>query len=316
LKPTSIISLVVAVVLVICGLVTCMTAQNMAQSNGEYLFSEIGTENNVRTVDISESDFSKIELIAENVEINIYGRQEKSYIEFINFRDHYYSLSQSTHVLSFDEIPDVMSMLKFWENGFSFKGMRYIFNIGDDKVYENQEKVINVYLQIDTNIKIFDIKSDYCTLNIENMTSETDYNILSKEITVNTTSLRTNSSFNINNSDDVTPADVVNLNFNSTTLTNVNVNSKEIYMNTKLFRYNGEVNFVCDDGLFDLKTVTKTQRLNFDVTSESGKVTVEGAEVRSPYTHTGNESSKAILKIESKNAEINIASDIISSDDK
>ena len=71
MRPQSIVSLIVAVLLVIVGLVTCMIAQNMAQANGEYLFSEIRGEDNVQTVDLTDSEISKIELIVEDAEINI-----------------------------------------------------------------------------------------------------------------------------------------------------------------------------------------------------------------------------------------------------
>ena len=79
----------------------------------------------VNTVDLTESEISKIELIVSDAEINIIGRSEKACIEFVNFRENYYNLSAANRVLSFSEIPDITSMLKFWENGFTFKGMRY-----------------------------------------------------------------------------------------------------------------------------------------------------------------------------------------------
>ena len=40
MKPTSIISLIIAVLLTIVGLVTCFIAQNMAESSGEQLFAD------------------------------------------------------------------------------------------------------------------------------------------------------------------------------------------------------------------------------------------------------------------------------------
>ena len=40
MKPTSIISLIVAFLLVVTGLVTCFIAQNIASANGEFIFAE------------------------------------------------------------------------------------------------------------------------------------------------------------------------------------------------------------------------------------------------------------------------------------
>lgn len=308
MKPTSVISLVVAVILVIVGLVTCMIAQNMAQTNGEYLFSEVRGEDSIQTVDLDGTEISKIELIVENAVINIIGRQEKSYIEFVNFRDNYYSLSQTNRVLSFDEIPNLVSMLKFWENGFSFKGMRYILSFGNDEENTSKEKVINIYLSTDKEIKIFDIKADYCTLNLENMTTGTDYNIETKEITVNSDTLKTTSSFNINAGDNKDAADIVNLNLNTSLITNMEVKAKEFYIDAEMFRCSGNGKIICEDGNIDIATIKKTSTLNFDIKNENGSIFIEGAEVQSPYTYTGDSSLEGTFAIETKNASVNISS--------
>ena len=308
MKPTSIISLIVAVVLVVAGLVTCMIAQNMAQANGEYLFSEVRGEDNVQTVDLTDSDISKIELAADQVEINIIGRQEKSYIEFVNFRDNYYSLSQSNRVLSFDEIPDMASMLKFWENGFSFKGMRYLFTFNNDDEDVERKKVINVFLKSDKEIKIFDIKSDFCTLNIENMTTGTDYIIITKELTLNSNTIKTTSSLSINTGKDIEPADKVNLNMNTSLVTNMSVHAQEIFMDADMFRCSGNGNFICDNGNFDITTIKKTSAQNFDINTEYGSIYIEGVNSGSTYKFTGDESVEGTFRIESRNANINISS--------
>lgn len=313
MKPTSIISLVVSVIIVIVGLVTCMIAQNMAQTNGEYLFSEVRGQDSIQTVDLDGTDISKIELIVENSVINIIGRQEKSYIEFVNFKDNYYSLSQTNRILSFDEIPNLVSMLKFWENGFSFKGMRYILNFSDDSKDENKEKIINIYLSSDKKIKIFDIKADYCTLNLENMTTGTDYNIVTKEITVNSNTLKTASSFNINAGEDMNAADIVNLNLNTSLITNMDVKAKELYIDAELFRCSGNGKIVCDEGNVDISTIKKTSAMNLNITNENGSVFIDGAEVQSPYSHVGDSPSDGTLSIETKNATVNISSSTSSS---
>ena len=56
MKPASIISLVIAVLLVVVGLVSCFIAQNMAKANGEYLFAEDRGADSVYTVDLTDSE--------------------------------------------------------------------------------------------------------------------------------------------------------------------------------------------------------------------------------------------------------------------
>ncbi len=305
MKPASIISLVIAVLLIVVGLVSCFIAQNMAKANGEYLFSEDRGSDLVTTVDLTDSEISKIELIASKVQINIYGRQDKSYIEFVNFKENYYSLSNANRVLSFDEIPDIKSMLKFWENGFSFKGMRYIFNF-NNTVDESKDKVINVYLSSDKEIKIFDIKSDDLVLNISDMTTGTDYNITTKNAVIGGNVLRTSSTFNINAGTSDSPAEKVDLELSTALIQYININVKELNMNADKFRCAGSAAINSESGAISIGTISQLDIINMDLTSASGKITLDGSEVLSPYTHTNVDSARGEIIINTDSSDITI----------
>ena len=284
MKPTSIVSLIIAVLLVILGLVTCMIAQNMATANGEFLFSETREDGLVNTVNLTESEVSKIELIVSDAEINIM-RSDTACIEFVNFRENYYNLSAANRVLSFSEIPDITSMLKFWENGFTFKGMRYILNFKKDQEQApDAKKIINLYLTNDKEIKIFDIQADNCTLNIENMGSATDYNITVNTAEITLSSLKTTSNININAKEADKPAKSVTLNMNRTLAANVNVNADELIMDAKVYRCTASTNIVCETGSVTIESAKKTDTLKMDLDTISGKLLVDGAEQESPFT--------------------------------
>ncbi len=308
MKPASIISLVIAVLLIIVGLVGCFIAQNMAQANGEYLFSESRGENSVQTIDLTESEISKIELIAPDAEINIYGSQEKSYIEFVNFRENYYSLSTANRVLSFDEIPDVKSMLKFWENGFTFKGMRYILQF-HNKEEENKQKVINIYLANNKDIKIFDIKIDNLKLNISNMTSGTDYNITTKTAVIDSSVLRTSSTFNINSAEGDLPAENVTLKFNTALVQNININAKELNWTADRIRVSGTATVNAESGDIDLVThnaqSNNPAELRLDITT-NGIITIADSQVQSPFTQAGAENPVGEYKMNLGEANVKI----------
>ena len=312
MRPQSIVSLIVAVLLVIVGLVTCMIAQNMAQANGEYLFSEIRGEDNVQTVDLTDSEISKIELIVEDAEINIYGKSEKSYIEFVNFKENYYSLSATNRILSFDEIPDLMSMLKFWENGFSFKGMRYILNFsGTSEETENKQKAINVYLTKDKLIKIFDIQTKTGTITNKDMVSETDYNIIAEDAEVNISTLKTSSALNINTGSDANPVDPAkNLTLNLTTafINNLSVSAENLQMTANLFRCSGNGEIICNTGAVTIDSVTKTAEMNLEIRSAGGFVHIDGETVSPPYNHIGSESNPGKLSINTVTANVSVRS--------
>ncbi len=305
MRPASIISLVIAVLLIVVGLVSCFIAQNMAKANGEFLFSEDRGSDLVTTVDLTDSEISKIELIASKVQINIYGRQDKSYIEFVNFKENYYSLSNANRVLSFDEIPDIKSMLKFWENGFSFKGMRYIFNF-NNTVDESKDKVINVYLSNDKEIKIFDIKSNDLVLNISNMTTGTDYNITTQNAVIDGNVVRTSSTFNINSSESDSPAEKVDLKLSTALIQYININAKELNLNADKFRCAGNAVIKSESGAISLGTISQLDGLTLDLVSTSGKITLDGSEVMSPYTQTNVESSRGEISIHTDSSDISI----------
>lgn len=306
MKPTSIVSLIIAVLLVILGLVTCMIAQNMATANGEFLFSETREDGLVNTVNLTESEVSKIELIVSDAEINII-RSDKACIEFVNFRENYYNLSAANRVLSFSEIPDITSMLKFWENGFTFKGMRYILNFKKDQEQApDAKKIINLYLTSDKEIKIFDIQADNCTLNIENMTSATDYNITVNTAEISLTSLKTASNININAKDTDKPAQSVTLNMNRTLAANVNVAANELIMDAKSYRCTSSTNVTCNTGSVAIENVRKADALKMNLDTISGKLLVDGIEQESPFTTTTANTEDAKFEIITDSADIRI----------
>ncbi len=307
MKPTSIVSLIIAVLLVILGLVTCMIAQNMANANGEFLFSETREDGLVNTVDLTESEISKIELIVSDAEINIIGKSDKACIEFVNFRENYYNLSAANRVLSFSEIPDITSMLKFWENGFTFKGMRYILNFAKDREQPaDVKKVINLYLTNDKEIKIFEISADNCTLNIEGMSSATDYNITAENTEITTTNLKTSSNFNINSKESDKPAQSVTLTMNTALLAHLNVNAHELNMDAHVFRCSAEANIDCDSGSINIETVKRMENLKMDIDSISGAIYIDGVEAESPYSHTTQTAEDAKFTITTNTADVRV----------
>ncbi len=305
MKPTSVISLIVAVLLVIAGLVTCIIAQNMANASGQFLFSEERDDNYVQTVDLNESDISRISLIVEDAQINIIGRAQSSYIEFINYRENYYSLAINNRVLSFDEIPDITSMLKFWENGFSFKGMRYIFNV-NHRVEEDKQKIINIYLTNEKEIKIFDVTGKNCTVNLQNVTTGTDYNFVVDNLTLNAKNLRTTSVFNVNAGEKESPAKTAKITMESAMIGSLNIAADQLDMNASIFRATSNATIRFQSGSTELTTVRPISQINFDITNPGGQILIDGESVSSPYIRTTPDTSSDHLIIETENGSVTI----------
>ena len=318
MKPASIISLIIAVLLVIVGLVTCFIAQNMAQANGEYLFAEEVEGSRVVTEPISE-EVTKIALVFSDAKVNIYGRcdrensehySETAKIEFVNFKENYYTLSNKNNLLSFDEIPNLTSMLKFWENGFSFKGMRYILNADSIREILNKEekvetdKQINVYLTSAMTIKNFDVKaSGEAEVLIENMRTETDYNISGATVRLDVLSSTTDSAININ-SDSNNPAANATVNINRAILGYVTVNAQTVDFGATSLNIKNEMKINAEDGEIRIGTSNRLPTYNVEVRS-SGRIVVSGSDVSSPYAFISGSGNPA-MNIEAGEADVTI----------
>ncbi len=296
MRPTSIISLVVSVLLIIVGLTTCIIAQNMANANGEALFSEMKSEGYVSTVDLSDVDISKIELIVTDAEINICGTSETSYIEFVNFRENYYTLAIANKTLSFDEIPDMVSMLKFWENGFSFKGMRHVFNFKKDT---DSQKAINVYIGSDLNIKIFNISADNCVLKLDKLALGSDYNLNIENGELEVTALKTTSAFKANGK---------NLKIHAASLAanTVEVAADSLQMKVDSFRANGSAKIEAALGSIDLTSAQDMNLLNLDLDTVTGTVRVNGTNVGTSFRQSNGQSADHVIQIITDSADISV----------
>jgi len=291
-KPTSVIALIVAVMLIIIGFVTCLVAQNIAEAEGQQLFTEVRDYGLVNTVDLADTPISKLEIRVENAKVNVYGRSQTSYIELINFRENYYSLNTANRVVTFDEYPDILSMLKFWENGFSFKGMRYLLDFQKEP---EGDKVINIYLSKDTtDLKILNLSGTQCDLHLENLTTGTDFHLEIQNGSVTGSQISTNSVFQLDGEKlalDLNTCHIANLKISCTELSGkadqVSLNQAEIQSKT------------CN---LDLTPRQKLAGLNFNVQMGSGSVSVGGNALGSKFIQTPAQDNGTIsIKAENGN---------------
>jgi hypothetical protein len=160
-KPTSIVSLIIAVLITIVGLVTCIIAQNMAKANGEQLFADRTDGNTTITKEFDPKNLERISITFSSGKVNIYGncddRGSEHYsstckLEIVNIAETDFVLNKANTKLEFNETLS-LDRLKFWENGFTFKGMRYILTVDQfkslfnkDKQEPEKEKQINLFL--------------------------------------------------------------------------------------------------------------------------------------------------------------------------
>lgn len=196
MKPTSIIFLIVAAVLIGAGLLTCVFAQKTADAKGISIYASTVDENKNTVYDAPLDDYgiTKFEIAVSGAEVNVIGGAESSHVELINFSEGMYSYTQSGKVVTVNETPDIMSMLKFWENGFNFNGLRYFIRFGMPKA---EEKVVNIYLTKDDEAKIIKISTSDAPVTIRNVNTATDYEIKVDGGDVIVANVRTSSSLSV-----------------------------------------------------------------------------------------------------------------------
>lgn len=307
MKSASIVSLIVAVVIIAAGIITCTVANNKAEANGNPLFAQARGDDFVRTVDLSENNVSRISLDFADADVNIYGSSSASYIEFVNFSETLYSLNITNTSLSFSEIPDISSMLRFWESGFTFKGMRFILN---PRTYDNSRmKSINIYLTQDYNVKQIEIDADKATVSIENLSCSADYVITAEELTLYSSSVRTDSMLKINSGKDITPAKKAKLDFSASRFGSVSISADELELSGETYGLSSGT-VVCKTGSIDWNTsipeISAPIPEKIQITT-GGMLSVNGKVKESPFTFdstTEEEPAKFSLDISASDASV------------
>lgn len=287
MRPASIISMIVAVLLFVAGFVTCLIAKNMAEAEGQALFAETRDYGLVNTIDLADTTISKLDIRVSDADVHIYGGSETSYIETVNFRDNYYSCNTSNRVVTFDEVADVTSMLRFWENGVSFKGLRYMlsFQKEDEPV---GDKVLNIYLGGENvDLKIVTLTGETCNVYLENITYGTDYTITLTDGTLHCT----NSSASVL----TLGGETVGLTMTDSSLGTCTIDCTALTMGIE----KGSMPMTtihCDTIAANITPKQTVGSLNYNVKLESGSVMVNGNDLGTGFNQSASSNNNFILE--------------------
>ena len=282
--------MIVAVLLIIAGFVTCLIAQNMAEAEGQMLFAENRDYGLVNTLDLAETAISKLEINVQDADVHIYGGSESSYIELVNFRENYYSCNTSNRVVTFDEVPDVTSMLKFWENGVSFKGIRYLLSFSEEEPVG--DKVINIYLGGENiDLKIVSVTGTTCNVYLENMAYNADYTITLEDGSLHATNVRTSSTLTVTGNKAALDLQTSYFNTCSIQCTDLTMDTMRAAMPMTTIQ--------CTTIDADIITSQSVASLNYSVALESGSVTVNGNNLGTGFVQNASSNNLFTLTAES-----------------
>ncbi len=329
MKLRSVISLIIAAALILVGIITCVVASTMADAADVMLFpTEDESGNLVYRMDISGT--SKITVDSADADITVVGGAKESTIEVINFNANYYKLSESNGALVFGQVDDFLSMFKFWENGFSFKGMRYILRYGDDAAGKKQ---VVIRLADDSDVDLVQLSSDKGNISVKDCAFSANYTARSHRGSVEFENITSALSLNISGKtphitidkcdanklmlgSDVLTAAVTETTAQTTgviaedgdvSFTNCNISEISADMidgNISLSPYSCSVGeFKSTSGKISID-MTSTESLKSDVSTVTGKISVNGEFTEGFYYNAP--SPENILSISTEDGDIYI----------
>ncbi len=273
MKPTSIIFLVFSLLLIVGGIVTCSWAKTVAEKDGVQLFNDSADGGTYVKETLSDS-ITKLELVFTDATVNLSYEEEldKSYIEFINFRDGLYTLTMTGQILSFDEIPNFNSIIHF-SSGFSFKGLRGLLRT---KTLNLGPKSINVHLASGNSLKILSLSCDDCRIVGGSLYERFDLLIdAKKRAELELTHFRTGSAMKLDCSTAVLSS--TDVYFDSLTL---NANHVDVKAEDMFFYH---LDAVMKDGSFSVSNPGGWSRYTLDLKGNKETMTIEDETFTLPY---------------------------------
>ncbi len=193
MKKSSIFFLVFSVILIITGFILRNSAINSAEKQNIELFKQSITEKGdlVETLGFSSKDTNRISITISSGTINVIGNSDKSYVEIINYNPLEYVAYPNNR--SFTIQDDIVSSLMGRAEGgnISFNGLRDYLRFEK----HNSDKIINIYVASDAELKRFDIVLGHGNINIDNANIVCDYNLTITKGNINCTNTKELSNF-------------------------------------------------------------------------------------------------------------------------
>lgn len=292
MKPSSIIFLIISLILIVGGVITCMVANAMAKSDGIPMFSQTQNPDGslLYVCEYEPQDINRIELTIDHANVNVIASNEDK-IELINFTEGSYSRGISSQAYIVDENFSLSQFFVFDEGGFSFNGLRQYFR---NFSFKSKEKTINVHISSET-IKSISIVLKKGAVSIDNLSLTGDFNISVTNGSINLNEVHTDSYVKLSgdtSSAKITGCSMKNFEYIAKTgeliAESLAVNSAKVQLES------GDTTMSLLDELSTYMIESKT---------ENGKITADGTDYNSILLQ-GEENEDRKLDIKTKNGKI------------
>ncbi len=278
MKPTSIIFLLISLVIILVGWIICNSAESTAAADGIPIFdSAIDADKNaISKLNFDpEEIYNKIDLVADDADVYISGGYSEPYMELVNFRDGSYRHTTANRNITVDTTIDLSSIIRFWESGFSFRGLRNYLHRTDTN--GQASKRINVYLPTDGDVNIINVTLGSGSVYISNFDTSIDINVKIGEGDLTVSTFSTTSSI------------VSEIDHGGIYLRDVKVGKLEALlpegnMTAEGFEF-GDINISGNSANISLDIVPGTPDFSMNLSARHGAVTLFGERRGSSYAH-------------------------------
>lgn len=205
MKPVSIVFLIISVLLIIAGLITCSVGIVQAKAQGVQLYDTKNEDDEiVNTYDFTSDDIGKIEINAGDADVKIICGADSNKIEIKNFSSTKYLCQVENKALVMQAGMNILSLTDLAQGEITFKGFRYYVNdflsgktIG--------RKSVTVYVTDTFDIKVFNVNVGNGDVEIINSNCDADYNVTVDSGDIDLKNIETSSvvSLKINRSGDI-----------------------------------------------------------------------------------------------------------------
>lgn len=178
MKSRSLIFIIIAAVLIVAGIITCIVCGSLAKSKNIALLSDTVDKdgNAINSDNIDEYGLTALNIDVEDIDINIIGTKGKSYVEFVNLNPASYDYTVSGYKMTVKTVDpfDIGSLIKIRKNGSGFSGIRsYLFL----NKYKDETSKINIYVSEKTVLNEISLKTVNGNISVKNMKNDCLYTL-------------------------------------------------------------------------------------------------------------------------------------------
>ena len=176
MRPVSIIFLIISVILVIVGLLTCSVAMLQSKRQGIDLYdTTIVNGQSEAEYDFSNDTISKLQIEVGDCDVDIIFGADQNKVQMNNFSSAGYICEVDNRALVIEDTVNIFDITDIIENGkFRFKGFRYFLR---DRQLSAGGKSLKIYVSEKFDLKVIDVTVKNGNVNIAGYVNDTDYTV-------------------------------------------------------------------------------------------------------------------------------------------